>query len=116
MSGELSVLSCSAGDIRVKVDPKDPVTVERAKKMIQDMLKRGYLLAIEIDGKLEMVKEFDPKTGEYIIIESVTAAEEEPTDEPVTSTEPVAKRGRGRPKRIPMTEAKVTGVPRTAGG
>lgn len=70
MGGELSVLNCGKGDIRIKLDKDSPIEVLKAKRMIQDMLKRGYLLAIEgKDGKLIPVDHFDAEAGEYIVCE-----------------------------------------------
>lgn len=103
MIGELSILNCSAGDIKVKFDKSDREEIEKAKSMIADMLKRGYLLAIDVDGVLEPVKEFDPEKEEYVILEA-----------------PKPEKGKPKPKpsrkRVKMSETKATCVPRTGGG
>jgi len=101
MSGELRILNCSAGDIRVKIDKSKPDDIKKAKTMINDMLKRGYLLAIEVDGELHPVKKFDPDRDEYIITEPATTP---------------AKRGGYKSRRVAMDKTKAIGVPRTAGG
>ena len=112
--GELSILNCSAGDIRVKFDKTDKAEIIRAKKMIADMLKRGYLLAIEVDGKLEPVEKFDPTTDEYVILESVTTpAGEDPLP---AKSKPGRPKGPYKQKRVPISDAKAIGVPRTGGG
>ena len=117
MSGELSILNCSAGDIRVKLETSNPAEIARAKKMITDMLKRGYLLAIEVEGRLEPVQKFDPETDEYVILESVSSPEEvDPQERVETKRKPGRPRGAYKSKRVPMTDAKAVAVPRTAGG
>lgn len=121
MSGELSVLNCSAGDIRIKLDKDNPIDILRAKRMIVDMLRRGYLLAIEgEDGKLQPVHSFDENAGEYIILEAALysggdepPAEEEQVDQ---TAEPKLQKGKPTKKRVPMDKAKATAVPMTAGG
>lgn len=114
-TGELSILNCRAGDIRITFDKDSEVEVERAKRMIQDMLKRGYVLAVEIKGKLVLAKEFDAARGEYIVADGGTfAAEPVPT---VAEPFPVVKGKRGQPKgRVPMKSAKATAIPPMGGG
>lgn len=121
MSGELSVLNCGKGDIRIKLDKDNPIDIARAKRMIQDMLRRGYLLAIErSDGKLVPVESFDAEAGEYIIVEGALYSGGEdppPVNEAEAGEKPEPKK-RGRPAktRVPMANARATAVPMTAGG
>lgn len=129
MPGELSVLNCGKGDIRITLNPGDEIEAERAKRMINDMLRRGYILAIEVDGKLKKVDGFDDKTSEYIIVEGALysgdssgvagCAGKEPPGEQIA--EPAAPKQRGRPKgstkkRVPMSSVKATAIPPTGGG
>lgn len=119
MSGELSVLSCGKGDIRITLNPGDEIECERAKRMINDMLRRGYILAIEVDGKLKKVDGFDDKTNEYIIVEGALYAGDPPEQiEPAELEVEPKKRGRpkGVKKRVPMTSTKATAIPPTGGG
>lgn len=116
MSGELSVLNCTAGDIRIKFDKDNPVDVERSKRMISDMLRRGYILVVEVDGKPVICKEFDPERCEYIVAEGAFYPGGVPApSEVVTEPEPLPKRGKGR-RGVPMKSAKATGVPPMGGG
>lgn len=39
--GHLSVLNCGAGDLEFKFDTEDPQEVVRAKRVIEDMLRRA---------------------------------------------------------------------------
>lgn len=110
--GNLSVLNCCAGDIRITVTKDDKDSIETAKKMIQDMLSKGYLIAIEgPDGQFIPVDKFDPDQQVYVITEK--------------NLDPAAKetkRPKGRPRgaykktAVPMDQAKAIAVPRTAGG
>jgi hypothetical protein len=104
MMGSLDVLNCGAGHLRFDFDKDDPQEAERAKRVIQDMISRGYSLFIEQPdgGGLVKVEGFDAATSSYII-----------SDAP----EPVKKRGgKGKKRRVPMTGSKATGVGPTAGG
>lgn len=71
MIGELSILNVGVGDVKISFDNGDLADVIRAKRIIADMLRRGYALIVEVerDGekKYERVQEFDEACGEYII-------------------------------------------------
>lgn len=127
-TGELSVLNCTKGDIKVSFDKGDPQEVERAKRIIGDMLKRGYIIFVEVKGKLRKVKEFDAKREEYIIADGPLYAGEptappEPelksnADESTTTSEKKTRGARGayRTARVPLRKTKATGIAPTAGG
>lgn len=94
----LDVLNCDRGHLSIKFDKDNKNEVERAKDMVEDMLKRGYTIVVEYNGETHRVDKFDRKHGEYLV-----------QDGP--------KKGKkGRPKGIPMQKAKATGIGRTAGG
>ncbi len=65
--GEISILSVGRGDIKINFASDNPEEVEHAKSVIMDMLKRGYMLFVNINGKHARVKDFDPSTNEYIL-------------------------------------------------
>lgn len=103
----LDVLNCGLGHLSINFDKEKPEEVDRAKKVIQDMLGRGYTIVIETynqdTNKVEThkVDRFDPKNDHYIITEP---DEREPT------------KRQGRPKGVPLNKARGTGIGRTAGG
>lgn len=70
-TGILEILNVQAGDIKITFDEDDVVETIRAKRIIADMLRRGYALVVEVerDGKkaFERVQGFDAEKGEYII-------------------------------------------------
>ena len=102
----------------------DPIELDRAKRAVTDMLKRGFVLFVHGEGKeMYRVLEFDPAKEEYVIADVPCATSEEPvaakepSDAPEPAAEPTATaRGRAGKKRVPMSGAKVTSVGRSAGG
>lgn len=100
----VEVLNAADGHLTVKVG-KDPKEHDQAKKVIGDMLKRGYAIFVELeDGTTARVKKFDAKHEEYIVM-----------DVPETVTPKKAKKAK-KTKRVPLRKARATGVAPTAGG
>lgn len=115
-SGTLSVLNVGSGDLKFSFDPAKPGEVEKAKRTVEDMLRRGYTLLVEVDGVLHKAKGFDPARCEYIIVdepdEPIAARPAVDVDAAVTAV----PRKRGRSKGIPAAAAKATAIAPTAGG
>lgn len=69
--GELALLNVGTGDTKLTFDNKNPAETIRAKRIVEDMLRRGYALLIEVKKgrktEYRRVKAFDAKTCEYII-------------------------------------------------
>lgn len=69
--GALEILNCGEGDIKIQYNTSDAAEAIRARRIITDMLRRGYALLIEVerDGQTayERVQQFDEKAGCYII-------------------------------------------------
>ena len=122
---DVSVLNCGAGDMQFSFDKADPQECARAERVVTDMLARGYLLFASVDGGLVRVTSFDAQTHEYIIADGPTVP---PNPSPVVisgssdaavevpAAEPVVKKKRGRPRRVPAKGTPVTGIAPTAGG
>ncbi|MCG8406703.1 MAG: hypothetical protein MI923_16025 [Phycisphaerales bacterium] len=103
--GCLEVLNVGKGHLRISFDKNDPKEVERAKRVLKDMKKRGYYLFIdEGGGKLTRVKRFRPETCEYIV------------EEPKNAEDTPAKKKNRKTKAIPMRKARAVGIAPTAGG
>lgn len=137
--GTLSVLNVGAGDLKFRFDKDDPDEVTQAKRVIEDMLRRGYSLLVEHNGELRRATGFDATKGCYVVTEPPPAVPE-PTAAPEASLKapgaaaaasptqttplpdlfPGTPRRRGRPpgkrREIPMGQAHATGVAPTAGG
>lgn len=113
--GTLSVLNVGAGDLKFSFDPAKPAEVERARKTVEDMLRRGYTLLVEIDGELHKAKGFDARRNEYIILDtSGEPATEDAAEEGSAGTPKKAKRG--RPRGVPAATTRATALAPTAGG
>ncbi len=110
----LDILNIGSGDIEIRFDEKDVLEKERAKRIIEDMLKRGYSLFIHgKDKALIRVKKFLPKTGHYVVADGPTVP---PEAEPVEERLVTSLRQRGRPRKVSMGSVKATVVGRSAGG
>ena len=127
--GLLEILNCGEGDMKVTFDRSNPMELERAKRIIQDMLRRGYSLFVHGEGDdLTRVQNFDTEKGEYLIADGPLYAGDSPQLPEIQSNEmppirdgikpPVSTpKRRGRPcKVVPMDDAKVTAIGRSAGG
>ncbi len=113
MIGHLDVLNVGAGHLKFRFDKNNAEEVAKAKKVIADMLKRGYMIFVEVDGQQKRVRKFDETKEEYILEEP----DEIPEPEPITSPKPAAvPRRRGRPPGVPLRTARATGIGPSAGG
>lgn len=71
--GQLDVLSTGRGHMSLNFNADDPKDVEKARKTVEDMLKRGYAIFADTgDGEMKRVTKFDPKTDTYEIRETPT--------------------------------------------
>lgn len=115
MTGQLDILSCGEGDIKIVFDQNNPLEVERAKRIITDCLKRGYALFVHgTDNALIRVKKFIEGTAEYIIADGpAVPPESEPVEE---ETKGRAKSAKARWAKVKASKVKATVVGRSAGG
>ena len=144
--GSLQILNVGEGDVRIEFDRSDAAEAIRAKRIITDMLRRGYALLVEVERngekRFERAKAFDENTGSYVIadFDSSQASERKPevtlgqasqteakreamVGAPAATTQPAEPaalpdaRRRGRPtKKLPMEGTRAVGVGRSAGG
>ena len=110
--GMLEVLSVGKGDIKLTIG--SPEEVDDARKMIEEMLRKGYGIFVETDDGLARVKEFNPKRMTYIITEVVEDADE--VSEPDAAAAPAPKKARTRKREIPVAGSSAKAIGRTAGG
>lgn len=117
-NGMLDVLNVGTGHLTFRFDKGHEDEVEKAKKVIADMLKRGYMIFVKVDGEQKRVRAFDPLHEEYIVEEPEVIPEPEQIAAPAVPQ----RRGRGRPPgsknaaRVPMRRTVATGIGPTAGG
>src|SRR5450759_1215555 len=70
--GILDVLSIGKGDLRLTVGGDDPEDTDKARKLIEEMLRKGYSIFVETDQGTKRVKRFNPKRMTYISANSST--------------------------------------------
>lgn len=121
MSGSLSVLNAGIGDIKITFDKNNQGDKVRARRIIKDMLSRGYALFVEVDDAYTRAIAFDEEKDEYIIadFDPTEGTEEKAPRKAEAKTDHKGtpkRRGRKPKKRLKVTEAKAVGVARSAGG
>ena len=131
MTGTIDVLNCKLGDLKLSFDKDNAVEAERAKRAVTKMLRDGFVIFVEVDGKLRRVESFDEEHEQYIITdvpaERAAAADVPPPAEPeitdgsdTGSNAPGSdkpKRGRKPGKRgVPAGTARATAVAPRSGG
>ncbi len=110
MAGTLEILNVGAGDVVITFDKTNPAEQIRAKRIIKDMLKRGYALLVKMeDGTHQITKSFDENAGEYIIADFDPDSEDEEEHSSGDSDPQIKRRGRPKTRRVSMDNA-------TAGG
>lgn len=113
--GTLAILNVGTGDTKLSFNKKDKRETARAAKIVEDMLRRGYALLIQVGTRkgepiFQRAKAFDPKRNEYII----AGGPDEAIDIGISGAK--AKRPGRRPKAVPAKRARGVAVARTAGG
>jgi hypothetical protein len=125
----LDVLNCKLGDLKLSFDKGNPVELERARRAVKKMMRDGFVIFVEVDGKLRRVDDFDETCDCYLItdvpqqvpVDTAPAASQQETDDAGASgaTEPPKQRGkRGRPpkQRVHADKHKATAIAPRAGG
>lgn len=108
--GMLEVLSVGKGDIKISLDHNNPEDIENARKLIEEMLAKGYGLFVETNNGLSRVRKFNPKRMTYVIVEF---ADEEPAEAPAAKP---TKPRRTKQREVPVAGSRAKAIGRTAGG
>lgn len=136
MSGIVEILSVGEGDTKLSFDKSNPVERERAKRIVTDMLRRGYAILVQVGGTdleplYRRAKEFDPETCEYVIAGGPEDAVDLSAEKPGAGDEaPHGRKADGSPRkrpgpqkgrpygsrRVPADKARAVAVGRVAGG
>jgi hypothetical protein len=120
----LAILNVGEGDTKVTFEKDKPEELERAKSVVNDMLKRGYAILVhagEKDGVpiYYRATAFDENTLEYIVAGVPEVPPNQVGDdeevEPAPKPKGRYKGGSRKAARLPATNRAV-GVARTAGG
>lgn len=110
--GSLEVLSIGKGDLKIVIS--GPEDVDNARRIIEEMLRKGYSIYVDTDRGPTRVKRFNPKRFTYTIVEV--------PEGPAAAVAPSRpQRGRKATSRASEREVGVAGsrataVGRTAGG
>lgn len=112
------MLNVGAGDLRFSFDPSDPVECDRARRVVLDMLGRGYVLFVEVGGELRKAVGFDPSANAYVVTDVPGDGAPPPPHDALGAPGATAPRRRGRPRKVlvPAADADATAVAPTAGG
>lgn len=137
MSGIVSVLNVTGGDIELRFDKSDAAERIRACRVVRDMLRRGYALLVEVerDGVkaferaldfdetkgVYLIADYDPRIGEPVLKkETQDGASEGGADQAAevgAASESESGKRRGRPrKELPAESTRAVAVSRSAGG
>lgn len=127
--GCLEILNVQGGEVKITFDNKDAPEAIRARRIISEMIRSGFVLLVEVerngDKRFERALSFDEARGEYVIADydgapppvangaptnGSASRDDSPADDP-----PPPRKGRPR-KRVPMEEAEATAVGPSAGG
>jgi len=126
----LDVLTCQLGDLKLSFDKANPVELERARRAVKNMLRGGFVIFAEADGKLRRVEDFDEATDSYVItdvpndapIATTTTAPAQPAQQEsqdAGATGPAQPKLRGRKhgkRKLPAADTKATAIAPRAGG
>lgn len=112
--GVLEILSIGRGDIKLSIDNSDEDR-ERAKQIIEEMLRAGYTIFVETDDGPVRVTEFNPKRMVYTV-DVPDRGLPAPPEPKALPPGPKIRRGRGRRREVPVAGSRATAVGRTAGG
>ena len=115
-TGYLSVLNVGAGDIKLNFNSSDPMEVERARRIVNDMLQRGYVIFVEDDDGMHRVESFDEKTDTYIIADGALYQGDANEQQTEGEAKKPATRQKWKRKVSAKTAKRTTGIAPTAGG
>jgi len=125
-TGTVGILNVGDGDTKLSFDKSNPAERIRAARIVSDMLRRGYALLIEVNGKYVRAQEFNEDVCEYVIADFDPVQEQETSNQggnheqstKTTAGTPTAKK-RGRPiktRSIDAGSAKAIAVGPISGG
>ena len=110
MIGTLSVLNVAKGDFEIRFDGAQPAEVEKAGKIVNDLLRRGYAIFIHEGETTKKVLSFDPAQCCYIV----------PDLDSILSEAPAKGKGKAKAakatKAVPAAQAEAVAVAPVAGG
>jgi hypothetical protein len=117
--GMLEVLSVGKGDLKLTVSGTEE-EIEKGRRVIEEMLRKGYTIFVETDDGPTRVQSFNPKRMTYTISE-VPLGTELPSGPAAPAALPPGKppakpRKKVGKKEVPVAGSRATAVGKTAGG
>jgi len=112
--GTLEILSVGDGHMTLSFDSKNPHEVEEAKQAVDDMMKRGYTIFVEYEGKYVPIAAFDAEKTEYVLKSSNSTARDPETKQQEKNRIKAEKKAER--VRVKAEEARATAVAPTSGG
>lgn len=119
MTGTIGILNVGAGDTKLSFDKNNPKERKRAAKIVDDMLKRGYAVFVQVgekDGEplYQRAHAFNPETCEYLIFGD---PEDDDSEGPKNEQKSAPRRRTAAtPKRVAAEATRAVAVSRSAGG
>jgi hypothetical protein len=103
--GTLDVLNVNAGDLNLSFNTNDPEETAKARRVVEDMLSRGYTILVQWGDRWRRVTKFYPKRDTY----QIEVPDEQDQEEKTTKK-------KIRRVEVPARKTKATGIAPTAGG
>lgn len=132
--GGVAILNVGGGDITLSFDPSNQAERIRAARIVKDMIRRGFALLIEVDGKWVRATDFREDICCYVIadFDSAEAAKQDATgggtehgDNEHDEAEPgrqedgekkAPRKGARKPRVVDAGSTRAVAVARSAGG
>ncbi len=122
--GSLDVLNVGSGHLTLTFNKDDRPELERAKRVVSEMLARGYAIFVQVGEELRPVRRFDAKTATYYITDVGGEVQTSPDESRPVQGAACPRCGRRKHKgrcrkaevAVPMARARATAVGRSAGG
>jgi len=121
MAGTVAILNVAAGDTKLTFDPEKPDEVKRSASIVKDMIRRGFVLLIEVgsDEKGPIYRralDFDETASEYIIAGDAPALHQEKPGIVQSALPPRQRKQKAAKVRVPAARTQAVAIARTAGG
>lgn len=126
----LAVLNAGEGDLKLSFDKSNEPERERAKNTVEDMLRRGYAIFVQVgeqDGEpvYARAKSFDAERCEYLVVGVPESAVPPSIELREDAAAPYGRKSDGTPRkrpgrsttvRVAADKTRAVGVARSAGG
>jgi hypothetical protein len=109
VSGNLDVLNVGHGHLKLTITEGDAAEIAKARRIIEDMMARGFAIFVETPKGLTRVKRFNSRRMTYVIDDTMDTT-------PAAEAPPRVKKTARRSREVRATKTKATAIGRSAGG